>query len=327
MNAKVKKISFSVITAMFILALTAGTAYAGCGGFTQAGYVYYKSDGTEVDFDDFNMTIKNLNTGDTWIKGIAGPGGYTLATYSGYGYYKLVSECPMTPPDYPDDCWWDTGDVAEHHVWSLDGNYENTTCHTMTTTDFLTTGYDLNIYVESTAPEETFSKPLPAGWNLISLPLTNGTDMKVSNIIDTSLSGKYDALHKYDATTHNFVAMSSPDTMENGVGYFIHITTAGTWTYSGSAYTPMNVGLSQGLNMVGWLNCTKAISETSLSNPSNVYYIARWNATAQSYETHNPAAPDPYTPGGFNDNFFDMERGTGYFISAKEGYTTLSESC
>ena len=181
------------------------------------------------------------------------------------------------------------------------------------------------------SPPETFNKQLLAGWNLISLPLTNATDMKVSNIIDASLNDKYDALYKYDASTNSFVELSSGDTMANGVGYFIHITTAdNTWTYSGNAYNSMTAApltLTTGLNMVGWLNCTKAISETSLSNPSNVYYIARWNATAQSYETHNPAAPDPYTPGGFNDNFFDMERGTGYFISAKEGYTTLSESC
>ena len=175
------------------------------------------------------------------------------------------------------------------------------------------------------SPPETFSKDLVAGWNLISLPLTNATDMTVANIIDTSLSGKYNALYKYDASAHNFVPLSSTDVMENGVGYFINMTSAGMWTYTGSAYIDMSVGLSTGLNMVGWLNCSKSISSTSLDDSSNVSYIARWNAAEQSYETYNPAAPDPYTPGGFND-FFDMERGTGYFISAKAA-TTLIEGC
>ena len=193
-------------------------------------------------------------------------------------------------------------------------------------------GSDINLYPDNTTfvdgtfecgelpPPETFEKGLVSGWNLISLPLTNDTDMTVANIMDTSLSGSYDSLYKYDASTHSFVALSSEDTMENGVGYFINMTSADMWTYSGSAYTPMNVGLSQGLNMVGWLNCSKSISGNLTSIDGNYYYIARWNATSQSYETYNPAAPS-----AFND-FTTMDRGEGYFISAK-GVDTLSESC
>ena len=175
------------------------------------------------------------------------------------------------------------------------------------------------------SPPETFSKYLEKGWNLISLPLTNTTDMKVSNIM-SSVSGNYDVLYKYDASTHNFVALSSSDTMENGVGYFINMTpTADTWTYTGSAYIDMSVGLSTGLNMVGGLNCTKGISDGLSSISGNYYYAAGWNAAEQSYEAYNPAAPDPDNPDGFN-NLFEMERGTGYFISAKTA-TTLNEGC
>ncbi|MCK4529478.1 hypothetical protein KAW18_19110, partial [candidate division WOR-3 bacterium] len=129
-------------------------------------------------------------------------------------------------------------------VGDMAGDPKNWTTETLT---FTCTGE---------VPPETFSKPLVAGWNLISLPLTNDTDMTVANIIDTSLSGNYSELHKYDTTTHSFVSLSSSDTMENGVGYFIHMTADDTWTYSGSAYTSMSVSLSEGLNMVGWLNCS-----------------------------------------------------------------------
>ena len=173
---------------------------------------------------------------------------------------------------------------------------------------------------EGEIPSETFTKELVAGWNLISLPLTNETDMTVANIIDTSLNGSYDALDRYDASTHSFVALSSTDTMENGVGYFINMTADDTWTYSGSAYTSMNVGLSQGLNMVGWLNCSKDITDALSSIEGNYYYVARWNATSQSFETYNPVAPPV-----FND-FTMMDRGEGYFISMKTG-DTLAESC
>lgn len=163
-----------------------------------------------------------------------------------------------------------------------------------------------------TGPQETFSKPLIEGWNLISLPLTNMTDMTAANVIDTSLSGSYDTLYKYDASTHSFVSLSSSDTMDNGVGYFINMTAADTWSYSGSAYTSMNVGLSQGLNCAGWTN-TSANLPGALSSIAGKYnYVARWNATSQSYEVY-----EPHAPAVFND-FDTMDRGEGYWIAAKE---------
>ncbi len=168
------------------------------------------------------------------------------------------------------------------------------------------------------APQETFSKDLVEGWNLISLPLT-ADDMTVSSVF-SSVAGKYDAIYSYDASTHSWVALSSDDTLENGVGYFIHMTESGTWTYQGSAYTSMSISLEQGLNMIGWLNCSKPINETSLDDPSKVWYIARWNATSHEFEVYVPGAPS-----AFND-FTTLERGVGYFVAAKTPFT-LTESC
>jgi len=170
------------------------------------------------------------------------------------------------------------------------------------------------------APQETFSKDLVEGWNLISLPLYNATDMTVANIM-SSVSGSYDALYRYDASAHGWVPLSSSDVMENSVGYFIHMTAADTWTYTGSAYTNMDgISLQQGLNMVGWLNCSKPIDDALSSIEGDYWYVARWNASSQSYETYNPVAPSV-----FND-FTTLERGEGYFISMK-GAGTLTASC
>ena len=169
------------------------------------------------------------------------------------------------------------------------------------------------------APQETFSKDLVEGWNLISLPLYNATDMTVANIM-SSVSGLYDALYRYDASTHSWVPLSSSDTMANGVGYFVHMTSAGTWTYQGSAYLSMSIPLEQGLNMIGWLNCSKPIGDALSSIDGDYWYVARWNATAQKFEVYNPVAPN-----GFND-FDTMERGEGYFISMKNA-GTLTASC
>ncbi|RJS80682.1 hypothetical protein CW713_07345 [Methanophagales archaeon] len=168
------------------------------------------------------------------------------------------------------------------------------------------------------AAPETFSKDLVEGWNLVSLPLTPLVDNSTSAVL-SSMSGKYDAVYSYNAATKQFEDVMT-GTMDPGIGYFVHVTTAGTWTYTGIPYTDMSVPLEPGLNMVGWLNCSKPIGDALSSITGNYWYVARWNATSQKFETYNPVAPN-----GFND-FADMERGEGYFISMK-GAGTLTAPC
>jgi len=165
---------------------------------------------------------------------------------------------------------------------------------------------------------ETFSKDLVEGWNLVSLPLTPLVDNSTSAVL-SSMSGKYDAVYSYNAATKQFEDVMT-GTMDPDIGYFVHVTSAGTWTYTGTPYTDMSVPLEPGLNMVGWLNCSKPIDNALSSIAGNYWYVARWNATSQKFETYNPVAPSE-----FND-FNTMERGEGYFISMK-GAGTLTASC
>ena len=168
---------------------------------------------------------------------------------------------------------------------------------------------------EGEVPAKTYTKNLVTGWNLISLPLTNETDMTVANILGASLSSSYDALHKYDATKHSFVSLESSDTMENGVGYFIHMTVDDTWTYQGTACTTMTASLEQGLNCVGWTNTSASLPGALNLIAGSYRYVARWNVTAQSYEVYLPDAPSVF------NNFETMKRGEGYFIAAKTSCT------
>ena len=163
--------------------------------------------------------------------------------------------------------------------------------------------------------EESFSKDLYDGWNLVSLPLTpsdNSTSSVLASVLDN-----VSAVYRYNATSKQF---ESASTMDSGIGYFVHVTQNCTWTYSGTPYTSMSTELKQGLNMVGWLNCSKPIDDALSSIDGDYWYVARWNAVSQSFEVYNPVAPPT-----FND-FDVLERGTGYFISAKAD-ATLSASC
>jgi hypothetical protein len=167
-----------------------------------------------------------------------------------------------------------------------------------------------------TAPSaEDFSKPIYEGWNLISLPLVPD-DNSVSTVLSTV---SYDAVYRYNAISKQF---ESVDVMNPGTGYFVYATADCTWEYSGTAYSSVSTPLEPGLNMVGWLNCSKDI-DTLSSISGDYYYVARWNTAAEKFEVYNPAAPST-----FND-FTAMDRGTGYFISAKQDCTdcVLSENC
>jgi hypothetical protein len=158
-------------------------------------------------------------------------------------------------------------------------------------------------------PAETFTKDLASGWNLVSLPLTPD-DNSVSAVLG---SISQDAVKSYNAATHQF---EDATTMDPGVGYFIHMTAADTWSYDGTAYTSMTTSLSQGLNCVGWTNETGSALPGALDSIDGSYrYVARWNAGTQSYEVCLPGAPAV-----FND-FATMDRGVGYFIAATAGCT------
>ncbi len=158
---------------------------------------------------------------------------------------------------------------------------------------------------------ETFEKNLSTGWNLVSLPLTPD-DNSTSEVLD-SIATKYDAVMKYTPGT-GFEAVTTT-VMDPGIGYFIYMNTNGTWTYGGESYDSMTAPLSQGLNMAGWVNDDVALPGALASIAGNYNYVARWNATSQSYEVYEPDAP-----ASFND-FGTIAKGEGYFIATKTGCT------
>jgi hypothetical protein len=198
-------------------------------------------------------------------------------------------------------------------------SYTNTLRNTTPTTAYIinavrngATDFASLMELESCAVEVPFSKTLYAGWNLISLPLTP-SDNSTSAVLSTVA---YNAVYRYNATSKEF---ESADAMDQGTGYFVHATSDCTWVCSGTPYTSIDASLKHGLNMVGWLNCSKNVDALS-SISGDYYYVAQWNTSAQKFDLYNPVAPST-----FND-FATMDRGTGYFISAKQG-CMLSGEC
>ena len=172
-----------------------------------------------------------------------------------------------------------------------------------------------NAVFTHTGPIVTYEKELVSGWNLISLPLTpvdNSTSAVLGN--DTV---EYDSVYKYNATAKQF---ECPSTMDPGIGYFVNVTNTSTctWNYTGTAYTSMNIDLKQGLNCIGWVNTSADLPAAMSSISGNYSYVAGWGADDSKYEVYDANAPAGVPE--FID-FTTMERGYGYWITAKEDCT------
>ncbi|RLB68076.1 MAG: hypothetical protein DRH04_07195, partial [Deltaproteobacteria bacterium] len=176
--------------------------------------------------------------------------------------------------------------------------------------------YGVTVTEGQSPSTDTFTKPLTTGWNLISLPLTP-EDSSTSAVLgnDTIV---YDKVYRYDATTPKQFVDETSGTMEPGIGYFVYVTTAGTWNYTGTSVSSTDLDLKSGLNMIGVPNCTISIS--SAMGSTDYRYVARWNAAEEKFEVHNLKAPS-----AFHD-FTTMVAGEGYFISASSDYP-LTLSC
>ena len=273
-------------------------------------------------------TVQSATAGEPYIA--KGTVQYENGTTCPYGWTVEMEN--LDHPEFEGQPWMETtrwipacydyflpgeyGADSDHirvNITSPDGSYRGTNTRIFSDA-FNGVNVIINVTVyEQAPPTETYTKDLVASWNLVSLPLTSA-DNSISAVLG-SITGNYDAVVRYDAATHSFVALSETDAMENGVGYFIHMTAADTWSYDGTAYTDMTAQLEQGLNMVGWTNTSADLPGALNSIAGNYRYVARWNATAQSYEVFVPGAPPE-----FND-FDTMERGEGCFIAATTSCT------
>ena len=300
MRSGIRICGLIVIAMMMLAMIPSATAYR----VDTAGQIEYE-DGTPVAVGEsyptgWTVCEDNLNRTydpDTWCESTFGDGGYIIFDY-------LVSGQADSDDDYigvnvtsPDEKWYGEKIVKLSDAW-----------------DPVWSHYVVDIVVYEVPVEtDTFTKSLPLGWNLISLPLTP-LDSSTSVVLGNATIA-YDAVKSYNAATNQF---EDATTMDPGTGYFVHVTTAGTWEYEGTACNSISASLSQGLNMVGWTNETGSALPGALSSIDGSYrYVARWNAGTQSYEIYLPDAPAV-----FND-FATMERGEGYFIAAT-GSCTLT---
>jgi hypothetical protein len=290
------RIGIGTIGLIVVVMMLATVQSATAGQSMTAGGTVKYEDGTTCPYG-WDVQMENLN-----------------ASYGSEPWGDRVTEFLPPNRDYEIDGEYETGsDYFRVWIESPDGKWygENTVMYSDGYSEEWGIVWNNIIMYPVPVETETFTKSLPLGWNLISLPLAplnNGTSAVLGNATIV-----YDAVKSYNAATHQF---EDATTMDPGVGYFVHVTTAGTWEYEGTAFTSISATLSTGLNCVGWTNDTGSALPGALSSIDGSYrYVARWNAGTQSYEVYLPGAPAV-----FND-FATMDRGVGYFIAATSSCT------
>ena len=297
------RIGIGTIGLIVVVMMLATVQSATAGQSMTAGGTVKYEDGTTCPYG-WDVQMENLN-----------------ASYGSEPWGDRVTEFLPPNRDYEIDGEYETGsDYFRVWIESPDGKWygENTVMYSDGYSEEWGIVWNNIIMYPVPVETETFTKSLPLGWNLISLPLTP-LDSSTSAVLGNDTIA-YDAVYRYDATSKQFVDVAT-GTMDPGTGYFVHVTTAGNWEYEGTAAAdPTSTELQTGLNMVGVLNCTKNVSDTMSSIVDNYRYVARWNATAQEYEVHNPNAPEAF------HGFTEMTAGEGYFVSAKTD-CTLDVTC
>ena len=284
------------IVAFFIAIVMLATIQSATAGteMTTMGTIKYEN-GTTCPYG-WNVWVENMNASYG-----SEPWGYVSEFLPPYWNYQVTGE-KETDSDY-------------FHVWveSSDGKWfgESTAMYSaVEDTVWHAAAIHITVY-EVPVETETFTKSLPVGWNLISLPLTP-TDNSVSVV----LSGVSDVVYRYNPTSKEF---ECPSTIDPGIGYFVHVTTPGTWEYEGTPVSSTSSGLKSGLNMIGVPNCTMSV--TDAMGLADYRYVARWNAADQKFEVYNSIAPVEF------HGFTMMIAGEGYFVSAKSDDGAFAISC
>jgi len=219
-----------------------------------------------------------------------------------YNIYRNDTSEVLGTVDYPTTTFTDDGELAtgvyEYIVEAVDfvGNAANSTALT----------------VEFVASDvEEFSIELSEGWNLVSLPL-----IPENSSIEAVLSGVIEnvsSVWAYDATSGEWLMynpaipeISDLATMEDGVGYWINMTSAATLTIQGSEFpappaTPPVYHVVEGWNLIGYKE-TAAMSASEYL--AGVDYVRLWTFVDGRWSSVSAAD--------------DMVPGQGYWIAVSE---------
>ncbi len=148
------------------------------------------------------------------------------------------------------------------------------------------------------------------GWNLITIPLSLGwTAATLGGTIDQCT-----VVCRFNASTQAYIThvVGIPYNeflIQDGVGYFVYVTTNSSLNVTGYPLESVSVPIKTAWNLIGWYHEYATTAGSLGGNITNCTVVCNFNASTQSYTTHVVGIP-------YND--FVVERGEGLFIYTNE---------
>jgi len=151
---------------------------------------------------------------------------------------------------------------------------------------------------------------LPQGWNLITIPFNNTWSAETlgQNISGCMVVCMFNASSQ-SYITHVVGIPYNDFVIEDGVGYFIYVSSDSIFTLRDVPMSSVNVSIDENWNIVGWYHDYATTAGSLGENISNSTVVCKFNAGTQSYTTH--VVGIPY-------NNFTIEQGMGLFIYTSE---------
>jgi hypothetical protein len=182
-----------------------------------------------------------------------------------------------------------------------------------------------NVLSYSSAPAKrvVYTINLSKGYNIISLPVLNGS-FTASSLL-TAIGSAAQSIFMFNATSQIWVSydknlvdfgIPQPDfPIFKDVGYFVYVSQDSSFTVSGiDNFFNRSIWLSRGYNLVGWTSLASSNVTTAFMNFNCVESVSMFNATVQRYISYDRKVAEF----GIPQPDFKVVPGQGYFVFANK---------
>ena len=148
---------------------------------------------------------------------------------------------------------------------------------------------------------------LHSGWNFITIPVENNytasslyNSIEGCNIILKWNNSKNDFDVYVHGSPYNFA-------IENGVGYFISVSSNTNFSTSNFSITSVNITLLPGWNSLGWFKEEPTNASSIYNSIPACNIVLKWNNSRNDFDVYVPSSPN-----------FVIEQGDGFIVAVNQ---------
>jgi hypothetical protein len=143
-------------------------------------------------------------------------------------------------------------------------------------------------------------------WNLLTIPTESNWTAETmgENFTYSSLISKFNGDTQV-FSTHVVGTPSNDFSIENGIGYFVFMMNAHTFTVKDMPIKDISIPIYVGWNILGWYHCYNTTAEDLGNSITDCTIVIMFNESTQTFITHVVGTPW---------NNFVIQQGLGFFI-------------